>query len=495
MKRIISILCLLALLLQMAACSENNQKEETSANTETSASAAETETDAVETEPMLTTNVPESYDIEGRDIPILQFEESSNLKVDISELTGDALNDAIFTSHQAVMERLNCNFTFISNEGIETTKIENAYSAGEDAYDFVIGHQWKVAPLVTKHLLANLNPNGSDTENYIDLSKPWWYSKYIDETEIDNTHTYLLAGDASINVFRRASMLICNMDLLKDFGYDIESLYDEVIAGNWVWDNFASMVESVYIDSNGDGLKDEEDTLGFATWSRSDVDHMLNDCGVRACSRDDDGLPYLDFNNEQTVTCIEKIFNLFWNNPGSYYEEGIPVETMLSENRILFILNKFSWLDTIRDIETTYTIIPAPKLDESIDSYSSLVHDDACLISVPVQSANITDTTAILEEMSKEYYYNVRPTYYNDILKSKYRRDSSDKASQILDILHDSTSTDFAYVYNYAISGIITNLRDLVGVKQSADFASHYAKNTKVYNKSFEKLLASMKDS
>ena len=495
MKRILSILCLAALLLQMTACS-SNEPEETTAKTETvSSETTETETEEPEeTAPQLKTNVPEAYDMSGREVPILQFAEATILSIDISEFTGDSLNDAIYQAHQNVMDRLKCTLTFIDNENIETTKIDNAYAAGEDAYDFVIGHQWKLAPLVTKQMLANLNPSGSSSESYIDLSKPWWYAGYIDETEIDNTHTYLLAGDASINVFRRASMLVCNIDLLQSTGGDIDSLYDEIIAGNWVWDNFAKMAEGIYVDSNGDGKRDSGDTYGYATWSRSDIDHMLIDSGIRACARDNDGLPSLAFNNEKTVSCIEKIYNLFWNNSGSYYEEGIPVDKMLGDNRLLFVLNKFSWLDTIREIDTTYTVIPMPKLDETIESYSSLVHDDAGLICVPVQSANLTDTTAVLEEMSFQYYYNVIPTYYNDILKTKYRRDGSDKASQIMDILHDSMATDFAYVYNYALGSMITNMRELIGVNKSSDFASFYAKNEKMYNISLKRLIESMRE-
>ena len=323
MKRLLSIMCLCAILLQMAACSAD-KPEETLIDTETPETEI-TETGTAEAEPQLKTNVPDSYDMGGREVPILKFAESTHLSVDIAELTGDALNDAIFTAHQNTMDRLNCNFNFIDNGDIETTKIDNAYAAGEDAYDFVLGVQWKVAPLVTKQMLANLNLSGSSTESYIDLSKPWWYTRYINETEVDNTHTYLLAGDASINVLRRASMLVCNIDLLESAGGSIDSLYDDVLAGKWVWDNFAKMSESIYIDSNGDGQRDAGDTYGYATWSRSDIDHMIIDSGIRACSRDNDGLPYLTFNNEKTVSCIEKIYDLFWNNSGSYYEELLPV--------------------------------------------------------------------------------------------------------------------------------------------------------------------------
>ena len=86
------------------------------------------------------------------------------------------------------------------------------------------------------------------------------------------------------------------------------------------------------------------------------------------------------------------------------------------------------------------------------------------------------------------------PEYYDVILKNKYRRDSSDAASQIIDLIHDSMTTDFAYIYNYGMSNMMLSLRDLIGVAKSTDFASSYKKSEKVYNKVFEKLLNSIRE-
>ena len=493
MKRTTSILCILAILLSAASCAGKSSVETVP---DLSPKAVTDTVETVTENTVQESGVLETFVLDGRDVPILEFKEPTNLSVDLSESTGDTMNDAIFLAHQAVMERLQCNLAFIDNGGIETGKLETTYAAGEDAYSLVIGTQWKVAPLVSKHMFANLNPDsgGSSVDNYIDLSKPWWYTRYIDETEVDNSHTYFLAGDASINVMRRASMLVCNMDLLHSIGGDIDALYDNVLSGNWLWDDFATMVEGVYIDNNGDGKKDAGDTFGYATWTRSDVDHLMVDSGIRACARDDSGVPYLAFNNEKTIASVEKVCVLLWKNPGGYYKEQIPVDTMLGENRLLFVVNKFSGLDSIRDIGTNYTIIPVPKLDASIGNYSSLVHDDAMIFCVPIQSTQFTATTAVLEEMSCQYYNDVIPTYYNVILKAKYRRDGSDKASQIMDILHDSMTTDFAYTYNYAMGNMIISLRDLIGIKRSTDFVSHYAKNEMKYEDSLAKLIDAIRE-
>ena len=284
MKRITASLCLIALLLGLASCSKEAPKEsETNGTTETLTTPVEESTETEDTR--LTSGLPADFDLGGKSIRVLQFHSDADiLPIDVAEMTGDTLNDAIYTANQSVMDKLNCVYDFIDNEDIETTKLENTYAAGEDAYDLVIGVQWKVAPLVTKHMFANLNPS---TGNYIDLDQPWWYGKYIAETEADGTHTYFLAGDASVNVFRRASMLICNMDLLENIGEDIDALYDKVLDGTWVWDDFVGLVEKVYVDNNGDGKKDGGDTYGFATWSRADGLCRLHRLPGRASGKGD----------------------------------------------------------------------------------------------------------------------------------------------------------------------------------------------------------------
>ena len=100
--------------------------------------------------------------------------------------------------------------------------------------------------------------------------------------------------------------------------------------------------------------------------------------------------------------------------------------------------------------------------------------------------------TAILEKLSYNYYYDVMPQYFEVILKTKYRRDSSDAASQMLDLIHDNMTTDFAYIYNYGMSNMMLSLRDLIGISKSTDFASTYKKSEKAYNKVLGRLIEAM---
>ncbi len=485
------LLCFVLLLPPLAACSEKRADggEETAGGI--AAEPAAEAVEAAEAEEKLTCSVPEDLDLGGQSVRILHFADQQTFNISVEEITGELLNDAVYTSNQKVMDDLGCAFVHIENGGIEPTKLTSSFKAGDDIYEIVYGTQWKVAPIVSQHIFANLNEK---EDTWIDYEKPWWYLSYIRETTTDNAHTYFLAGDASPDVFRRASMMILNTNLLADIGGDVNEVYETILNGDWTFDVLAELVRGVYIDSNGNGEKDVGDTFGFASWTRSDVDHFMVDCGVRGCSRDEEGVPYITFNNETTIKFVETLVDFLWNNPGSYYVEGIPTFEMLENNQVLFLCEKFSRLDMIRDVQTDFTVVPVPKLDDTIESYGSLTHDDAVILCIPVISANVKTSTAVLEKLGYYYYYDVMPEYFDVILKNKYRRDSSDAASQVIDMIHDSMTTDFGYIYNYGMSNMMLSLRDLIGVTKSTDFESNYKKTEKVCKKTFEKLLASIRE-
>ncbi len=488
------LLTLLMIAPSVIACSESttNAPEETQpqASAETPAAEDVPAEEETEADARLECKVPADVDLGGETLGVLSFRDASNnYHISATETTGELLNDAVFAANQLVMEELNFAFDFIDNGSVDPMNLQNAVAAGDEVYDIVYGTQWKVAPLVSQHIFANLNPSAG---GYIDYDAPWWYDKYIDETEVDNDHTYFLAGDASPDIIRRSSMMILNTDMLTDVGKDVNDIYQTVLDGNWTYDEMSSLVSTMYIDTNGDGQRTDADSYGFASWTRSDVDHFMIAAGVRGCSRDADGIPYITFNNETTVKFVESLVDFLWNNEGSYYVEQIPTLDMMSQGRAMLLCEKFSRLDLIRDSDANFTIIPLPKIDNTVESYSSLVHDDALILCIPIVNSNVEGMTAILEKLSYNYYYDVMPQYYEVILKTKYRRDSSDAASQMLDLIHDNMTTDFAYIYNYGMSNMMISLRDLIGVSKSTDFASTYAKQEKAYNKVLGKLVEAM---
>ena len=134
MKKFTAILCLIAMLSGMASCGKDTSTEMTPDTVDTAAESVEESTELEETR--MTSGLPADFDLGGKRIRVLQFHSDADvLPIDVTEMTGDTLNDAIYTANQNVMERLNCIYDFIDNEDIETTKLENTYAAGEDAYE------------------------------------------------------------------------------------------------------------------------------------------------------------------------------------------------------------------------------------------------------------------------------------------------------------------------------------------------------------------------
>ena len=485
MKKTLALLiCLLMLAPSVISCSDSIPE---SIETQ-SESVPPEDTTMEDTSPQCT--VPEDITLDGETVSILNFRNGAkSFLVSIEEATGEILNDAVFNANAQLMEEMNFIYEYIDNGGEDTMKLFSAVSAGDDIYDIVYGTQCRVAPLVCDNVFANLNPGAG---GYIDMEKPWWYSEYIDESTVDSIHTYFLAGDLSPDIFRMSSMMLLNMDMLTDIGGNVNDIYETVLNGEWTYDEMYDLVSQVYIDANGDGERTEADSYGFASYTISDVEHFAIAAGIRGCSRDTDGVPYLSFNNENTVKFVETLVHFLWNNEGSYYVEGAPTLEMLKNNQVLLLNEKFFSLDSLRDSDVNFTIIPLPKLDTTVEKYTSLSHDCCLVICVPSISGNVETTTAVIEKMAYQYYTDVMPQYYDVILKNKYRRDSSDEASQILDLIHNGLGTDFSYFYNVNLKAMFTSIRDLIGVSKSTDFASHYIKNEKSYQTGLADLIEAL---
>lgn len=142
-----------------------------------------------------------------------------------------------------------------------------------------------------------------------------------------------------------------------------------------------------------------------------------------------------------------------------------------------FMCGYFYSADLLREMKSDYGIIPYPKLDESVQDYASLVHDSAMLVSVPITCTKLDAVTAAIEAIAAENWRTVTPAYYEIALKTKYTRD--DMSCVIVDMIHESGTTDFAYAYNRQLGGVGQIMRKLAEQK-SSDFASGIRPNQNV---------------
>ena len=460
----------------------------------TTGADAAVETEAVETEETIKSLVPDGLDFGGDTMRVLSssYFENDSFTMHVDEATGDVVNDAVYNRNLALENKFNVKLAYEDNylnggTDIAVT-IRKSVQAGSDDYDIIFGCQYNLAPLVLDNIMLNL-----DGLEYLHLDQPWWYQNHIQEMSIGHGKTYFVTGDITLNVLRNMGCLYVNKQLYAQHYEGIEEMYDEVLDGKWTFDRLSQMCTDMYQDLNGDGSFDEDDQYGIGVITANLTDHFTYAAGIRATTRDADNIPVLTMNNEKTVTHTQKLYSLYYENPGvrvftaDYNSLDILMPNKFNENELLFLPGWFYTAELLRNKEVDYAVIPFPKYDESEPTYLSLAHDISVTACLPTTCTKVEQSTAIMEEMAFLGYRDVLPAYYEVAIKVKYNRDSTDKAIQILDIIHDNCTTDFAFIYNYALGGVGLIERDLIGGKKS-DFASMYAKKEASAQKKVDKV-------
>ena len=349
--------------------------------------------------------------------------------------------------------------------------IKKYITAGEDVYDLIINDMYGLSPLTLEGMFYNILDG-----KYFDFSKPWWYDDFMSDVAINSNYQYMLGGDYFIDILRCSHCLFYNKSLYEKMTGDGEGLYDVVLAGDWTFDAFNTLVEESYVDLNGDGKKDTGDQFGYAafeTWGPMIPFLISADPGYIA--RRSDGYPEITINNEKGVYLLDQLYRLMCTTDGC-----------IGYQRLGSLQNA-----TIREMEDGLRVVPYPKLDENQKNYVTSTHDTAEIGVIPVTlpSTALDYISAVVEVLCRETYKNVLPVYYESSLKMKYTRD--DTSARMIDIVHDNIGNSFALAYNISLNEILTSglyNGDNIAAKKN-DFASAYAKREKVALQKLDKII------
>lgn len=485
------ILALLAAAPLAVGCGDNAGDTKTTDPVDTSA-VTETETIDENDRKYTKDTLPDGLDFDKRKIKIYyagKDEENLTYYEGDKEQAGDVVVDAVLARNLSVEERLNVDVESVafpeSTYATVAANVQKLILAGDNTYDFYIGQQCGLCTIISEGGFIN-----AYDIDYLDFTMPWWNNAYMDEIAIGNQKRFFLAGDYQIGFLRQTRAVYYNKQLYQQYYDDANGLYQDVLDGTWTLDKLISLAKSVYIDLNNDGVTDLDDQLGYVTHqSASSVDAFVYSSDITLCRRGDDGIPYLTLMSDDAVKLNEKLVELFYQE-GSYFNvnDGKIPYNVFSEDRALFLGNAyFSSVDELRDMKSDYGIIPNPKFDEEQEGYHSLVHDCAPVGLIPETSENTDIIGAVLEALCAETYRTVIPAYYETALKVKYSRD--DLSSQMIDLIHDSMTTNFVFAYNYALSNAGLMYRNLVSAKSTT-----YASSAEKIGASAEKKLAALID-
>ena len=483
MKKLTTILLLCAMLLSMAAC--GNEAKETTANETTADTTAVADNTETESETELTReNTPDDLpekDFGGKNFTILA--ESGALGyLQIDELTGDSVDDAIYNRNQKVQDRFNAKCNFIDGSDYETMSatVNNAVISGETLYDVTVNGS----------IQQGINANGGcyrawNDVPYVDFTKPWWNASMTTDLSYKG-YAFLAQGDMDVSAIMNAGAIFYNKDLGAT--YNFPDLYAIVREGKWTKDKLAELCAGTYKDINGDGTRDAGDQYGFAIDSKEDVNGWLWAFGKKIYDKNDDGTFTNVYYDEKLVNIVEWLYNFKYNEDYTYTDDQWNTGyTLMAAGQTVFADDDLSHALWMRDVDIDFAILPKPMWDEAQGTYITPVDGGGTSSGVMLTATDLELVGVMMEAINAESWRSVTPAIVDTALKFKGARDAD--SMEMIDIILAGRFLDFGLIYG-GWGSARSALRRVIDKAHSTDIASYYEENKPTWDATMDSVIA-----
>ena len=358
-------------------------------------------------------------------------------------------------------------------------KIKTQQSGGLDEFDIAIGHKYTFNSCAQNNYLLDMNEIGT-----MNLQNPWWDGACRDNLTVSGK-TVLMVGDIFPSSMQISSCFVFNKKLLKELGKD--EPYDAVREQKWTLDMFNELTADVTLDLNGDGkIEYTADRYGMTSWMMDVPFSMYYGAGGMFCRIDEDGLPVLDFDQEEMFNIYAKIYQGLITQQAYFVTDGALYPTTYEPfiaGRALFCDITLGKLSFLQEMDQDYGIVPVPKYDEYQPEYLSFVNGASGLIGIINTETRADFVGTILEAMGAYNYANVSPNMFEICTKLKAARDP--QSSEMVDLIIRNRIYDFAYWFDLPISNVV--LQQLQAKK--AEISSAVKSSTKSSTNSLKQIL------
>ena len=442
MKRflILALVCLM-LLPVLAACGNKTTPPATTTEKKTEAGDESV------------TDVPEDLYKPSRDLTALDYKDEivrilqcdfKKDEFDFNAGSSETMSDAVYSRNKQVEEDLGIRFEYVSvNSNSQSPNMlaaavrQNAQNTEKDAFHIVAQPSYYSVSLILDGLYWDL----ATVENsYIDLSRKYWSAGFINASTVNDRY-YFLVGELCTSVLDEMEVMFVNDQLVDDYldGIDLHELvYDK----GWTYDKMLSLLTEV-------GSGEESGVWGMALDVNSlSIDGMLASLKLTTVGIADNGMPKVDINNAHNIGIVEKLRDLYWNNP-SVTNQGGAIKNFKDQQNAVFTMNMLKNAADLYKSGIRYTLIPMPMFDEKQEDYIVTAHDEYSSISICASVKDASMYTAVVEDLC----YRSHDTTYN----AKYEKTYAGQYAQTLknrkmfDFMFDHLNFDLGAVYSYVL--------------------------------------------
>ena len=415
------------------------------------------------------------------------------------EEMGDAESDAMYFRQREIEDKFGLSWVNnrapTSGEGDTSSPtvdmIKQDVMAGTGAYDAAYGGNLHTQQLLVNNSLMNLTDFTT-----IDLDREWWQQDLKGSLSIGG-ELYFLTGPIVSSFYQDAMCLVFNKQVAEDYG--IDGLYDIVKDGDWTFYKMFEVASAVPENSGSAGAYRYSGMHGIAI----SVAH-----GYSLTEFDEAGNPYIVDSLPQDIVDLadkySKIFsddtqtvNTKWltKNPGENFEEKYGYEDwdeMFADGKILFQMIDTAGVAYLRTLDVNFGVLPVPKGYDTMEDYISYGSGNNVFVPKSAKDPQMVDV--ILEIMAALGYKYFKPTFYDNMLKSRSVKDFESK--EMLDIIFTTKKYDIIRIVDKGAT--INNDGELVtffrgAFEESSDgIVSKFFIKSKIVNSNLKMILGNI---
>ena len=460
MKRALSLCLALLMLLTITAtavgCGGKGESAVTTAFAESAVDTAATTTEATTESPYdangyLKDDIDENLNFGGESFHILAWEHSLP-EFEVEEQTGNVIENAIYTRNANTEDRLGVDLEFTIIKGNSAAfqefcqEVAKSVNAGDGSYDAIGCYLRSAGVMTLQHLLVDLLE-----VDHLNFEMPWWSDTLLELNTI-NDRLYFISGDIASTLLYQMMFMIYNNDLGDQF--NLTNPQQIAMEGKWTQELLLQMATGVYADLDNNGKKSEGDRFGLFSTAHPNLDifYMGADMSYVEPNADGDLVLSEDILSEKALSVIDRLNTIYYNSDDGYFNKSSASGAVYAQGNSLFYNITGQILSqSLRSSDMNYSILPAPKYDESQEKYRTAVAFTHTMYCIPIDAKNLSKSGAVLECMASEAYRNVTPALFETAFKYQYSNSQLD--ADMFEIVRDNVVFDICRPFFDSLGG------------------------------------------
>ena len=370
----------------------------------------------------------------------------------VPTVTEDSVNQAMFLRNSCIKDKLGINVIeerMPYNDII--TEVQKINSGGDFIYDVVYNEVHCQATAIQSGAYHSVDVY----DEYLNLSKPWWFTDAMESLEI-NGKGFELLGDLQLGYYDSVWAMAFNNEILLDKGQPYP--YELVRKGEWTIDALKNIISETAKEGSDEiyGLSSQKEWM-VAMFSASNFALIEQDRNGSVKMYDDDNTftniynaimnNFLLSNGEEGVNYVIAEYNTDSgknNFPNASTDENWSFQKVFLDGKSAFMAGMIGDIQMVRSATFNYGILPMPKYNKTQEQYVSYAYMGAASCGIPSTTPDysLERTCTILENLAAYSHKLVKSEYYDVVVQTRTIRDND--SLEMLDVIfghHDEIAS------------------------------------------------------